>query len=78
VVCSVNCRDLKPENILLDLDGHIRLTDFGLSKEAVTGAGAQGGTKVSQVSGISISKMTRSYQSLDLLWHTRVSCSRNP
>ena len=26
-------RDLKPENILLDLDGHVRLTDFGLSKE---------------------------------------------
>lgn len=28
-------RDLKPENILLDSDGHISLTDFGLSKEAV-------------------------------------------
>lgn len=28
-------RDLKPENILLDLDGHISLTDFGLSKEAL-------------------------------------------
>ncbi|KAF5398918.1 Non-specific serine/threonine protein kinase [Paragonimus heterotremus] len=28
-------RDLKPENILLSQDGHIRLTDFGLSKEAV-------------------------------------------
>ncbi|OQV19354.1 Ribosomal protein S6 kinase alpha-2 [Hypsibius exemplaris] len=30
-------RDLKPENILLDSDGHISLTDFGLSKEAVEG-----------------------------------------
>lgn len=26
-------RDLKPENILLDSDGHIALTDFGLSKQ---------------------------------------------
>ena len=30
-------RDLKPENIMLNGDGHVVLTDFGLSKESIHG-----------------------------------------
>lgn len=50
-------RDLKPENILIGADGHIVLTDFGLSKEfprktsAVTAPPTPSGSRPDYMSG---------------------------
>lgn len=44
-------RDLKPENCLLDAEGHLLLTDFGLSKVALPNPRSRAASDASGVSG---------------------------
>jgi len=61
-------RDLKPENILIGSDGHIVLTDFGLSKEFPRPTGASSKTPTTPPGGQGLPRWT-SNESLDQ-WRT--------
>lgn len=59
-------RDLKPENILLAADGHLLITDFGLSKIDVTcfsGEGDEFGTRAQSMVG------TKEYVAPEIVQH---------
>jgi len=59
-------RDLKPENILLCVDGHLKITDFGLSKTSVSsiaGSDDDHGTRATSLVG------TKEYVSPEIIQH---------
>ena len=61
-------RDLKPENIVLDATGHVKLIDFGLSKENI-GEADQSSSFVGSIAYLAPEILNRKGHSKSLDWY---------
>ena len=58
-------RDLKPENIVVTADGHLKLTDFGLSKQEIDETGTDSFVGSIAYLAPEVIKKSTHYKSLD-------------